>query len=272
MKAVEIRNLNYSYSDGTKALNNLSLSIPRYRRVALLGANGSGKTTLLQHLNGLLLPQDGSVTVMGYYPVDKKHVLKIRQLAGMLFDTPEDQLFSTTVAEDVAFGPRNLELDEQTVNSRVRRAMELAGITDLADKPPYNLSLGQKKRVAIAGVLAMEPELLIFDEPFSGLDPRFAAQLMDLLEKLFHQKCTIIITTHDVDMAYAWADHVIILSKGQVLAEGTAELLQDKDLMTEASLNVPMLATAFSGTDMAPRTPAEANQLLRFAQRKTKVL
>ena len=271
MKAVEVINVSYAYCDGTRALKNLSLSLPKNRRIALLGANGSGKTTLLQHFNGLLLPQEGSVNVMGYN-VQKKQVKKIRQLVGMLFDNPEDQLFSTTVAEDVAFGPRNLGLDEQEVALRVNKALEEVCITDLADKPPYNLSLGQKKRVAIAGVLAMDAELLIFDEPFSGLDPKFSRQLMVLLEKLYHNGRTIIITTHDVDMAYAWADCVVILYDGRVLAEGDSDLLRDETLMAEASLDLPVLAAAFNGTDMVPHTPEEANRLLRFPKKSSKVV
>ncbi|MBS4021034.1 MAG: ATP-binding cassette domain-containing protein [Dethiobacter sp.] len=271
MKAVEVDNLSYSYSDGTKALSNLSLSIPRHKRIAFLGANGSGKTTFLQHLNGLLLPQVGSVKVMGYQ-VQKNQLKKIRQLVGMLFDNPEDQLFSTTVAEDVAFGPRNLGLDEKEVETRVKQALEMVNITDLAGKPPYNISLGQKKRAAIAGILAMDAQLLVFDEPFSGLDPGFANQLMSLLEKLFHDGRTIIIATHDVDMAYAWADQVIILRKGEVLAEGSSDLLQDAALMKEACLYLPILVTAFQGTKMYPRTPEEANQLLWYASRGSKII
>lgn len=270
MKAIEVRNLSYWYCDGTKALNKLSLAVTKQRRVALLGANGSGKTTLLHHLNGLLLPQEGTVTIMGR-EIHKNNLTQIRQLVGLLFDNPEDQLFSTTVTEDVAFGPRNLELDEATVAARVTEALQLAGITELADKSPYNLSLGQKKRVAIAGVLAMQPEILIFDEPFSGLDPRFARQLLFLLEKLHQQGKTILITTHDVDMAYAWAEQVTILANGQVLAAGEPELLRDKDLMAAACLDVPMLATAFYGTGLAPRTATEANQLL-LPERKANIL
>lgn len=261
MKAVDIRGLSYSYDDGTKALINLSLNVTRGKRVVLLGANGSGKTTLLHHLNGLLLPQDGYISVMGLQ-VNKKNLRKIRQLTGMLFDNPDNQLFSTSVFEDVAFGPRNLELDEITVQKRVKEALELVKITDLADKPPYNLSLGQKKRAAIAGVLAMQPDLLVFDEPFSGLDPMAGLHLMVLLKALHNQGKTIIITTHDVDMAYSWADQIIILAEGQVLAEGPVSLLRDKDLMAKACLVVPVLATIFRGTGLYPRTPEEANKLL----------
>lgn len=261
MKAFETCNLSYAYADGTIALDDLSISVPKCSRIALLGANGSGKTTFLQHLNGLLLPQRGSVKVMGY-PVEKNNLKKIRQLVGMLFDSPEDQLFSTTVADDVAFGPRNLGLDEKQVQARVSEALQMVDLAEQADKPPYNLSLGQKKRAAIAGVLAMDSELLVFDEPFSGLDPAFARQLMDLLEMLFAKGRTIIIATHDVDMAYSWADQVIIFKNGQVLAEGPGNLLQEEDLMKDACLNLPLLVTAFHGTGMFPCTPQEANQLL----------
>lgn len=270
INAVEISSLKYSYADGTEALKNIDLTLASQKRIAFLGANGSGKTTLLHHLNGLILSQTGSVEVMGY-EVSKENLKSIRQLVGMVFDNPDNQLFSTTVAEDIAFGPRNLDLDEDIVQERVEKAMEIVEIADLSERPPYNLSLGQKKRVAIAGVLAMNPELLIFDEPFSGLDPRSANQLYTLLEKLYSEGRTIILTTHDVDMAYAWADQAVILSKGNILAQGATDLLRDKELMSRASLDVPMLAKAFEGTGMYPKTAEEANNLLLYPNNQVKV-
>lgn len=188
----------------------------------------------------------------------------------MLFDNPDNQLFSTTVYEDIAFGPRNLELDEEEVKLRVIKAMEIV-ITDLAERSPYNLSLGQKKRVAIAGVLAMEPELLVFDEPFSGLDPRLANQLSYLLDKLHEEGKTIIMSTHDVDMAYAWADRVIILAGGELLAEGSSDLLRNEQLMRKAFLEVPMLVKVFDGSGLYPRTPEEANKMLVFREQPARL-
>lgn len=265
LNAVEIANLSYCYPDGTKAIKNLDLKIKHQQRVAILGANGSGKTTLLYHLNGLLMPQDGTVKVMGSY-VTKKDILSIRKQVGLLFDNPDNQLFSTTVLNDIAFGPRNLKLEDAEVSRRVKKAMAVVNIEDLCDKAPHNLSLGQKKRVAIAGILAMEPKLLLFDEPFSGLDPNSLRQVISILEGLHTQGCTLIISTHDVDIAYTWADEVIILNEGQLIAQGSADLLRDDKLTKQASLGIPILAGVFNGTGMYPHTVKEANSMLLTSQ------
>lgn len=261
MIAIDVQGLNYTYPDGTRAIKNLNLQIKEHKRVAVLGANGSGKTTLLYHFNGLILPQDGQIRIFGE-KVSKKNIKTIRQKVGLLFDNPDNQLFSTTVFNDVAFGPRNLGLDENTVLEKVQRAMELVNVIDLKDKTPYNLSLGQKKRVAIAGVLAMEPSLLLLDEPFSGLDPISLKHFLNILDDLFAKGTTQVISTHDVDIAYSWADEVIILDKGKILAEGGVELLQDARLMERACLGVPMLARVFHGTSFEPKTVQEANDFL----------
>lgn len=261
MDAISINNLSYSYPDNTPALKNISFSIAKRKKLALLGANGSGKSTLLQHFNGLFFPQTGQVTIMGYQ-CNKKNLPLIRKAVGIVFDNPDDQLFSTTVYDDVAFGPRNLGYDENQVNSAVQAALNSIGIADLAQRPPYNLSLGQKKKVAMAGVLAMEPEILVFDEPFSGLDPCSLQQFMLILEKLHQQNHTLIITTHDVDLAYSWADECIILAAGTLLAQGSTELLENAQLMAEAKLQVPLLPAIFAATPWRPKTISNAKSFL----------
>ena len=220
MNAIEVQGLSYTYPDGTKAIRDLNLHIEKNKRVAVLGANGSGKTTLFYHFNGLILPQEGQVKIFGE-EVSKENVKTIRQKAGLLFDNPDNQLFSTTVFNDIAFGPRNLGLDEKVVLERVQKAMDLVSINDLKHKAPYNLSLGQKKRVAIAGILAMEPALLLLDEPFSGLDPRSHKHFLNILDDLFFKDTTQVISTHDVDMAYSWAEEVVILDKGKIFVSKT---------------------------------------------------
>ena len=264
MKAIEIKNLSYWYADGTQALRDISINIPIGQRVALLGVNGSGKTTLLYHLNGLLLPQEGSVEIMGR-PVKKENLRAIRQKVGMLFDNPDNQLVSTTVHDDVAFGPRNLDLSNKIVQEKATLAMEKVEVSHLADKSPCNLSLGQKKRVAIAGVLAMDPELLVFDEPLAGLDPQGSTAVVKILDDLYKEGKTIILTTHDVDMVYSWADIVLIINEGRLMAYGSASILEDFQLMKEASLDVPLLVKVFQGTGFNPRNAQEANQI--FHQR-----
>ena len=263
MKAVEIRGLSYTYPDGTAALKDINMDILPNKRTAILGANGSGKTTLIYHLNGIFLPQEGRVSIGGL-PVEKKNLEEIRRRLGLLFDNPDNQLFSTTVYNDIAFGPRNLKLKEEEVEARVLRVLKNIGIKDLKDRPPYNLSLGQKKKVAIAGLLAMEPEILVCDEPFSGLDPRSGGQLMEIINNLNSRGTTLVIITHDVNMAYAWAEQVIIMKEGKILVEGDSSLLRDEDLMKEASLETPLLADVFQGTGLYPRTAREASRLIQM--------
>ena len=263
MKALDIKGLTYKYPDGTTALKDINLEISLYRRTVILGSNGSGKTTLLYHLNGIFLPQQGQVTVLGF-PVNKENLKEIRRQVGLLFDNPDNQLFSTTVFNDIAFGPRNLKLGEDQVQSRVEEVLQVVGIEDLKDRPPYNLSLGQKKKAAIGGLLAMDPQLMVFDEPFSGLDPSSARQFMAILAALQEKGSTLIIVTHDVNMAYAWADQVIIMKEGEILAQGDVSLLRDGELMEKASLETPVLADVFRGTGLYPRTSEEASGLIRY--------
>ncbi len=176
MFAKETVHLSYVYPDMTPAFEDINLQIKEKKKTAILGVNGSGKTTLIYHMNGVIPAQQGEVKIQSL-PVDKKHMQEVRKKLGLLFDNPDDQLFSTTILNDIAFGPRNLKLDAATVHQRAMEAMDRVGIRDLAERPPFSLSLGQKKRAAIAGLLAMKPQILAFDEPFSGLDPEAAVHL-----------------------------------------------------------------------------------------------
>jgi cobalt/nickel transport system ATP-binding protein len=261
MYALEIENLCYTYPDLTLALKGINLKVREAKKTAILGANGSGKTTLIYHINGLIPVQQGSVKVRGKI-VNKESVKYVRRLVGLLFDSPDNQLFSTTVFSDIAFGPRNMRLAETEVNKRVEKILTVLGIDELAERPPYCLSLGQKKRVAIAGLLTMEPQLLVCDEPFSGLDPAVANQFRDLLDQLISGGKTLLYSTHDVDLAYAWADEVIVMKGGSILAAGPVELLQDDRLMEKACLQLPVLARLFKNSVYSPRTVEEAAQML----------
>ena len=262
MKVLAVDGLHHTYPDGTAALRGVSLEAEPGDRVAVLGANGSGKSTLLLHLNGLLAAQRGTVRVFGQ-TVGKDNLGAVRRRVGMVFQDPDDQLFSTSVREDVAFGPRNLGMTAAEVERRVDWALELVGIRELEHRPPHHLSLGQKKRAAIAGVLAMDPEMLVLDEPTASLDPAAVRRLVELLELLQAQGRTIIMATHDVDLVYAWADRVVILAAGRVLAGGTVELLQDETLLGRASLALPILLRVFRNTGFSPRHPDEANAWLK---------
>ena len=256
--SVEIQQLSYHYPDGTCALMEITLNLPAGKRIAVLGINGSGKTTLLYHLNGTLLPQQGKVTVLGE-PVQKNNLKNLRKKVGFLFDYPDHQLFATTIARDVAFGPRNLQLGEEEIHKRVREALDNAGLRKLSEKPPYQLSYGQKKRTAIAGVTAMEPDLIVCDEPFAGLDPYAQKQFQLLLNQWVSTGKSLIFSTHDMELAYAWADETVLMSENRVLAYGpTVKILQDQSLMNQARLPRPILAQLFENQTEKPRSIEEA--------------
>jgi len=242
--AIEIKDLVYEYPDTTKAIDQLSLTIPLGAKVAILGPNGAGKSTLLHHFNGLKLPQNGTVTVMGI-PLNKKTVRTIRQKVGLVFQDPDDQVFSGTVWEDVQFGPRNLGLSEEEIQEVSEVALGSVGMLEFKTKAPYHLSYGQKKRVAIAGILAMKPDIVILDEPMAYLDPRGQDEVAGLLQGLNFMGKTIILSTHDVDFAASWADMIILIKDGQVLAVGGPELLVDEESIRSAHLHLPRIARLF---------------------------
>ncbi|MFZ5650813.1 MAG: ATP-binding cassette domain-containing protein [Bacillota bacterium] len=244
MAVIEVDNIYYTYRDGTEALRGLSIYVEKGERVALLGPNGAGKSTLLLHLNGINIPQRGKVRIMGR-EVDSKSEKWVRSRVGLVFQDPDDQVFSSTVWDDVAFGPKNMGLGKDETAGRVRDALEAVSMTGFEQKPPYHLSYGQKKRVAIAGVLAMRPEIIVLDEPMAFLDPKGKDTLLDILNSMHRQGQTIIIATHDVDFAVEWADRVIIMKDGMALAQGGPELLRNQRLVEEARLRLPVVSRLF---------------------------
>lgn len=263
MKGIDIKNLRYRYPDGTLAIDDISLNIKGAKKIAILGSNGSGKSTLLQHLNGLILPQQGSISINGN-KITKENLRDIRKTVGYVFDNPDDQLFSTTVYEDIAFGPRNLLYDEDKVARVLEYVMDLVGVKELEDKQPHNLSLGQKRKVAIAGVLAMEPEIMILDEPFSGLDPKSLNQFLKIFDKLHKLGHTVIVTTHDVDIAYEWADEFIMLNKGKLINHGNITSLEDRELIAKANLNLPTIYEIFEEFDLKIRSKEQARAYIKI--------
>jgi len=244
----KIENLTYEYTDGTIALDNISLSFDRAERIALLGTNGSGKTTLLNHLNGILKPTSGQILFDGNpLKYDRKSLLALRKRVGFVFQDPNDQLFAPTVKQDVAFGPLNLGYSTEKAKAIVEEALEIVKISELAEKPPHFLSLGQKKRVALAGVLAMEPEVIIMDEPTSNLDPRATSEILHLLMQLNREKgITLLLATHDVDMVPLFATKLYILDKGKLVSEGTPkESFSNTKLIRQVNLRSPRLTHLF---------------------------
>lgn len=240
---LEALDLEYHYPDGTNALRKINLRVKRGEKVAILGSNGAGKSTLFMHFNGICQPCSGSVRYRGQEISYKNKDLKeLRKKVGIVFQDPDSQLFSASVYQDVSFGPINLGLLEETVVSRVNQSLAATETMDLEDKPTHLLSYGQKKRVSIAGVLAMEPEIIIFDEPTAGMDPRHSQEFMQLLEKLSKKGITIILSTHDVDLAYSWADRIAIMYKGEVIADGEpGELFIRPEIVKRADLALPWL-------------------------------
>jgi cobalt/nickel transport system ATP-binding protein len=234
--SLEVRGLAYAYPDGHQALFGVDLTVPRGERVALLGPNGAGKTTLVLHLNGVLAAGAGTVTVAGL-PVGRAHMAEIRQRVGIVFQDPDDQLFMPTVREDVAFGPAAAGLRGAELAERVTGALAQVGMAHFADRPPHHLSFGQRRRVAVATVLAMRPEILVLDEPSSNLDPASRRELADILRDL---DVTVLMVTHDLPYALELCPRSVVLSDGVLVADGrTQDLLCDEELMRRHRLELP---------------------------------
>ncbi|WP_405642741.1 energy-coupling factor ABC transporter ATP-binding protein [Streptomyces uncialis] len=231
-----VAGLAFAYPDGHQALYGVDLRIGRGERVALLGPNGAGKTTLVLHLNGILTPGAGSVTVAGL-PVGPGTMPEIRRRVGLVFQDPDDQLFMPTVREDVAFGPATAGLRGTRLTERVDEALGLVGMSAYADRPPHHLSYGQRRRVAVATVLAMRPEILVLDEPSSNLDPAARRELADILRAL---DVTVLMVTHDLPYAAELCPRSLVLSEGVIAADGpTRTLLRDPELMRRHRLELP---------------------------------
>ncbi|MDJ0663437.1 MAG: ABC transporter ATP-binding protein [Acidimicrobiia bacterium] len=233
---IAVVGLSFRYPDGTAALSEVDLHIHPGERVALLGPNGAGKTTLILHMNGIHMPQEGTVAVSGLQ-LAKDTVMEVRRRVGIVFQDPDDQLFMPTVREDVEFGPRNLDLPRDEIDRRVDAALEAMEVADLAGRPPNHLSFGQKRRVAIAGVLAMQPSILVLDEPTSNLDPASRRELATALQAL---DTTQLIVTHDLPFAYEMCERSVVMDRGQIVATApTSELLSDELLLREHRLELP---------------------------------
>jgi cobalt/nickel transport system ATP-binding protein len=233
---LEAKNLKFTYPGGHEAIRNMSFCIHHGESVGIIGENGSGKSTLLMLLMGILFPDQGEV-VVGDVRVTPKTLPIIRQRLGMVFQDPDDQLFSTTVYNDVAFGPRNYKLDEKEVERRVIQALDMVGISHLKDRIPFKLSEGEKRAVAIATMLSMQPDILVMDEPTSSLDPSSRRRVIELLKRFEHTK---IITSHDLDMVLEVCTSTIVIKAGEIAAKGaTAEILTDAELMDSCGLEIP---------------------------------
>lgn len=258
---VRISCVRHTYEDGTSVhLCGLDFLAHRGKRVAVLGPNGAGKTTMLYHILGLMKPQEGAVEVFGVSP--SAAWTSIRRRIGVVLQNVDEQIIAPTVADDVAFSPRQYGLPEAEVLERVDRALGLLGIKDLADRVPHNLSGGEKRKVALAGALVMDPELLVLDEPFEGLDPKSRQSLLGLLERLSHERCmTVVLSTHDIDTVPEFADYAYVLAPGGTIAlRGTpAEVFGNVEVLDRSNIKPPILAELFSRLrEHDPGAPATA--------------
>jgi len=234
--AIDIAGLTYRYPNGHPALNGLELHVDHGERVAVLGPNGAGKTTLMHHLNGLLIGT-GELEVAGVQ-VGRETLAELRRRVGLVFQDPDDQLFMPTVEEDVAFGPLNMGLDRDEVRRRVAEGLASVRMQHAAPRPPYQLSMGERRRVAIATVLAMRPRLLVLDEPSANLDPRARRELLEVLERVDH---TMLVTTHDLPLAAELCERAVILADGRIVADAPChQILGDGDLLRAHDLELPM--------------------------------
>jgi cobalt/nickel transport system ATP-binding protein len=242
MHLIETRDLCYTYPGNVTALHHVNFIAPRKARIAVIGSNGAGKSTLFKHFNGIFKPTSGSVLVQGE-PITKENIRNVRKFVGIVFQNPDDQIFSPTVEQDVAFGPTNLGLDEETVQHRVEEALHIVGIEHLANRVPHHLSGGEKKRVAIAGVVAMEPQVLVLDEPTAGLDPQGVRDFNHFCNSLSQKYgLTVIFSTHDVSLVPEIADYVYVMNKGSIMASGTIEeIFVQMEMLQSVRLDVPVL-------------------------------
>ncbi len=239
---LETKNLSYTYHDGTQALKNVNIKIKKGEKIAIMGPNGAGKSTLFSHFNGLNEPTSGHVEIDGEKIIfERDELIKVRQKVGIVFQDPNDQLFAPTVKEDVAFGPMNLGLDYDEVEKRIRESLEMVGMSGFEEKTPHHLSGGQQKRVAIAGIIAMRPDIMILDEPTAGLDPEGVDKVLDILNNLNNEGISIVISSHDIEMVNQFADKIFVLHDGEIIAEGDKhQIFSDKELLKKAHLKAPV--------------------------------
>ena len=257
---LEIKNVSKSFP-GVKALNNVSVQFQNGEIHALLGENGAGKSTLFLHFNGIHEPDDGEILIDGEkLKYNKKALIKCRQKVGIVFQNPDNQIFAPSVEEDVAFGPLNLKLPMDEVQHRVEEALKRVGMEGFEKKAPHHLSGGQKKRIAIAGILAMKPEIMILDEPTAGLDPQGALKIMNLLSELNKEGITIVISTHDVDLISQYVNKIFVMADGEIIGDGTPnEIFSNEDLIKKANLKLPIISELFKVLNIKNKVSIENN-------------
>ncbi|MCB6569929.1 energy-coupling factor ABC transporter ATP-binding protein [Eubacterium limosum] len=245
---IEIKNLKYAYTSDKPALRGIDVTIGKGERIAVIGSNGAGKSTFFLNLNGVLTPDSGEIYFKGQKLTrDKKDLNTLRKSIGIVFQDADNQIIASTVMGEVSFGPMNLKLPREEVVRRVDEALEYMNITDFKDRPPHYLSGGEKKRITIADIIAMHSEVIVFDEPTAALDPLNAEMLEEVLEKLAAQEKTMLISTHDVDFAYRWAERALVFCDGQIIADAPpVEIFNDAEILRRANLKKPMMLEVYN--------------------------
>lgn len=241
-KLLQVKDLSFAY-EKKQVLRNISISISRGEKIAIMGSNGAGKSTFFLNLNGVLWPDGGEVILDGKR-IDRKNIQELRRKVGFVFQDADSQIIASTVKTEISFGPMNLRLDREEVRKRVEAAISYLSLEELQDRPPHYLSGGEKKRVSIADILAMEPEILIFDEPMAALDPVNAQNVETILQNLHKDGKTLLVATHDVDFAYRFADRILVFAEGRLIADGTPlEIFRKQEVMEQAHLRKPSMLT-----------------------------
>lgn len=242
---LQIRGLYYSYSSEKITLNDINLDIHKGEKIAVLGSNGAGKSTFFLNINGVLTPEKGKIIYKGKY-IKKKDLNELRKNIGIVFQDADNQIIASTVLAEVSFGPMNLKLPRDEVIKRVDEALKYMNISKLKDRPPHYLSGGEKKRVSIADIIAMKSEIIIFDEPTAALDPLNAEMLEEVLEKLSCEEKTLLISTHDVDFAYRWADRIIVFCHGEIIGDGSPlEIFRNEEMLKKSNLKRPVMLDVY---------------------------
>lgn len=238
---LEVKDLHFTYNDEKHALNGVDLKIYEGEKIAVLGSNGAGKSTFFLNINGVLKPHKGEIIYRGE-KITKKRLNHLRKNVGIVFQDADNQIIASTVMAEVSFGPMNLKLPREEVQRRVDKALDYMNISEFRERPPHYLSGGEKKRVSIADIIAMEPEIIIFDEPTAALDPLNAQMLEEVLQKMGQEGRTILLSTHDVDFAYRWAERVIVFCQGKVIVDDTPlRVFQQEEILKRANLKHPVL-------------------------------
>lgn len=268
---LKVENLYYTYGNGAAVLNGINVNIYEGEKIAVIGSNGSGKSTFFLNINGVLTPDQGNI-IYRETMINKKNLKELRKNIGIVFQDADNQIIASTVRAEVGFGPMNLKLPKDEVQKRVEEALKYMNISDFIDRPPHYLSGGEKKRVSIADIIAMKSDVIIFDEPTAALDPLNAMMLEDVLEKLSMEGKTMLISVHDVDFAYRWAERILVFCHGKIIADGKPlQIFRNKEILKQANLKQPIMLEIYEALvekhiledeKIYPRTTQEFRNIL----------